>query len=96
MTNYLDEIIGVDTHYESRINNEIHNVKAENLTNFLKDKDYKKIIMVGDKESDIKAGKNCGATTYLFVDPELNEDTKNIETDHTISDLRGVLKELEF
>ncbi|MFA5013903.1 MAG: HAD hydrolase-like protein [Candidatus Paceibacterota bacterium] len=95
LTHYFNEIIGVDTHRNSRINNEIHNVKSEALTNFLKGKNYGKIIMVGDKENDMRAGKSCGATTYLLTDQKIDKGSKT-ETDHIISDLREVLKELEF
>jgi len=97
LTQYFDNIIGVDNHYKSRIGNkEIHDIKSEVLTNFLKEKEYTKVIVIGDKESDIKAGKNCRATTYLFIDKEPNEDLKNKEADYVISDLREILKELEF
>lgn len=91
---YLDEIIGVDSPYASRNKDEIHIVKGDNLANFLNGKEYKKIVLVGDRESDIVAGKSCGAKTYLFSDPENGSAKKETEADYIISDLREVLKEL--
>ncbi len=53
--------------------------------------------MIGDKQSDIIAGQNCGAATYLFVDPKFgNSQMGNINADYIISDLREVLKELDI
>jgi len=96
LNDYLNEIIGAEnTHHDSRASNNIHNIKAELLNNFLKGSNYKKIIAIGDKESDIVAGKKCGATTYLFINSKINKNTNNTKADYTISDLREVLKELE-
>ena len=92
---YLDAIIGVDSPYDSRRKDEIHIVKGDNLTSFLNGKEYRKIVLIGDKESDIKAGKICRAATYLFVDPENANAEKETEADYTISDLREVLRELD-
>ena len=93
---YLDGVIGADdTHYNSRLNAEIQDIKAEILSNFLKDKNYKKVIVIGDKDSDIKAGKKCGAVTYLFFDPEINKNPDEAGADYIISDLRDILKELD-
>ena len=51
--------------------------------------------LIGDSGSDIKAGKKCGAVTYLYVAPEFKKQRKNKEADYAISDLRDVLKELK-
>ena len=101
LTDYLDEIIGADSHDSSRIHNnpyinkEIHDIKAEILNNFLKNKNYKKVVAIGDRESDIRAGKSCGAVTYLFFDSKINKSINKTRADYTISDLREILKELE-
>ena len=76
------------------INKEIHNVKSEFLKDFLQSKAYQKIVVIGDKESDVRAGKNCKATTYLFTDSEVDKNSNNTKADYIISDLRKVLKEL--
>ena len=101
LTDYLNEIIGADSDDNSRIHNnpninkEIHDIKTEILNNFLKNKNYKKVVAIGDKESDIRAGKNCGAVTYLFFNSEVKKNAHNTKADYTISDLREVLKELD-
>ncbi|MFH1401445.1 MAG: HAD hydrolase-like protein [Parcubacteria group bacterium] len=94
LSGYMDEVIGVDTHYNSRADKDIHNIKADALRNYLQDKKYNKVVMVGDKESDISAGNDCGATTYLFLTPEAGKKTESTKADHIISDLRKVLEEL--
>lgn len=94
LRSYIDEIIGIDNHDFSRINTALHNVKSQILAEFLKDKNYKKIIVIGDRDSDIRAGKECGAVTYLFFDPEINKNPGKAGADYIISDLREILKEL--
>lgn len=91
MTQYFDDIIGVDNH---RTNREIHDIKTEALANFLKGREYNKVIAIGDRESDIRAGKNCGAITYFFFDVESSKRAENTNADYMISDLREVLKEV--
>jgi phosphoglycolate phosphatase-like HAD superfamily hydrolase len=93
ISDLMDGVIGVDTHRQTRINKEIHNIKGEVLRNFLSGKEYSKVVMIGDKESDVKAGKSCGAVTYLFSGPEVGS-AKETTADHKINDLREVLKEL--
>lgn len=95
ITKYFIDIIGVDTHHVSRINKEIHDNKSKALTDFLKKRKYNKVVVIGDRESDIKTGRNCGAITYLFIDPAFNENAKNTEADYIISDLRKILKQLK-
>ncbi len=95
ITEYFDDIIGTDTYNISRVNKEIHNIKGKALADFLKKGEYKKVVAIGDRESDIMAGRNCGAITYLFVDPAFNEGVKDTEADYTISDLREILKQLK-
>jgi len=95
ITKYFTDIIGVDTRHVSRINKEIHDNKSKALTDFLEKKEYNKVVVIGDRESDIKAGRNCGATTYLFIDPAFNENAKNTEADYIISDLKEILKQLK-
>jgi len=41
-------------------------------------------------DTDIELGKNIGAVTYLF----LNGFNKKIDADYHITDLRGVLREI--
>jgi len=89
---YFDDIIGVDQHCKTRINKEVHKIKAETLKKFIKNKNFSKIIAIGDKESDIKAGRICGATTFLFIDEEIISEIKPSESDYVIKDLREILK----
>jgi HAD superfamily hydrolase (TIGR01549 family) len=95
ITKYFTDIIGVDKRHVSRINKEINDNKSKALTDFLRKREYNKVVVIGDRESDIKAGRNCGATTYLFIDPAFNENAKNTEADYIISDLKEILKQLK-
>ena len=90
---YFNDLIGVDNHRKSRNRKDSHMAKGEALINFLKNKNYQRIVLIGDKKSDISAGKMCGAKTYLFVGPESNESPDESGADCIINDLRDILKE---
>ena len=93
LAHYFEEIIGVDGHHESRMNN-VRNAKEEALRGYLSGKDYGKVVLIGDRESDVAAGRSCGAITYFFVNPDKREAGEGVGSDHVISDLREVLNEL--
>jgi len=95
MSKYFDDIIGVDSHQKTRFKKEICNIKSETLKTYINGKSYRKIIAIGDKESDIIAGKACGATTYLFIDREIISEIAPTKSDYISSDLREILKELD-
>lgn len=95
LTSYLDDIKGIDYNWSCKPNQELHNLKGHLLLDFIKGKDYRKIIIIGDRESDIMAGKMCGAITYLFVDTKLRKQLIETKADYIISDLRQVLKEID-
>ena len=62
-----------------------------NKIEFLEGKRYDQLIAIGDRETDIEAGKIIGAVTYLYSHSTPN---KNIKADYHITDLRKVLKEI--
>ena len=95
ITQYFNGIIGVDSYSGSGTKQKNQNTKSRALRDYLKNKKYKKIILIGDSEGDVKAGKKCGAITYFFLAPEFKGYRKNKEADYLISDLRDVLKELK-
>lgn len=94
LTSYFEHIVGVCDHNQSRVGQEISSVKSRVLLDFLQNKSYQKIVAIGDKESDIKAGQSCGAVTYLFCSPEGTKKVFDTQANYIISDLRQVLKEL--
>jgi len=79
-------VIGVNAH-------QTHGTKIDALKDHLKDKDFEKIIVIGDSEDDLKLGKAVGAITYFYKHPKRkHEETQN--ADYKINDLREILKEL--
>ncbi len=84
---FIDHKIGADGH--SKINHE--NSKISLLGEFIKSKKYEKIIVIGDRDTDIEVGKSIGAVTYFFLNGN-NKPCK--EADYCIDDLRDVLKEV--
>ena len=94
ITQYFDDIIGVDTNHNSRLGREVDDNKSRALAKFLRNKKYEKIVLIGDKESDIKTGKSCGAITYLFLDQKLFKEYPSTEADYTISNLKEALREI--
>ena len=96
-TKYFCEIIGIATNESSQLEQGVHNIKSKALLDFIRRSDgYKKVVVIGDRESDIKAGIDCGAITYLFCPPELasNPLITHIQAHFRISDLGDVLKQL--
>jgi len=95
ITHYFNDIIGVDSYLSTGVNKKNQDTKSQVLRGFLKNREYKKVILIGDSEGDVRAGKKCGAITYLFVDPEFKKYRKNTEANYVIFDLKDVLKELK-
>jgi len=94
LNKYFDKYIGLDLHNIIRSGKDISKVKSEALEKYLKKHRFDKIVKIGDRESDIKAGKSIGATTYYFRN-QYNKNIKlKIKPDYDISDLRKILKEL--
>jgi len=65
------------------------NTKIKILKNFLKDKNFDKIIVIDDMEEGIEMGLKFNAVTYLFS----RNGRKNTKAHFVINDLREVLKE---
>lgn len=92
---YIDDYIALDAHGEPRGATELQQRKSQELIDFCREKKYSSIIKIGDRESDIEAGKSVGAVTYFFRN-QFNKDTEHqTAADFEITDLREVLKELE-
>jgi phosphoglycolate phosphatase-like HAD superfamily hydrolase len=94
LNNYIDEYIALDSHDAPRQQLDIGQGKTKSLKRYLKDKSFNKIVKIGDRASDIEAGRAIGAITYFFR----NEFNKNhelaIKADHEIHDLREILREV--
>ena len=74
---------------EQRRGCDITEKKSKDLQFFREKYNPEHVIMIGDRELDIKAGKKAGATTFLFSPRNRNIETK---ADFVITDLREVLK----
>ncbi len=92
---YFDDLIGVDKDNNSQTGKDFINVKSKALSDYLVGKKYSKIIVIGDSDVDIQAGKDNKAITYLFMDPNFNKQPIGINSNYVISDLRKVLQELK-
>ncbi|MDD5182071.1 MAG: HAD hydrolase-like protein [Candidatus Nanoarchaeia archaeon] len=86
LKSFFDAIIEV---YDISDNMDVVRRKSDALNKYLQNKKFSKVVNIGDKESDIKAGKSVGATTYLFTKAREKSDA-----DYVITDLREILKEL--
>jgi phosphoglycolate phosphatase-like HAD superfamily hydrolase len=82
-----DEIIGVNAHQN-------HNSKLDAVKYFLKYKNFEKIVVVGDFESDLAFGREIGAINYFYKHPHRKHEPTQ-KADHITNDLRDVLKELD-
>lgn len=85
----IDKCIGADAHDPKT---KSPKTKSKILRDYLEKNEFKKIIVIGDTEDDIKAGLDNNATTYLFsTDKKRTSITK---AHNIISDLREILKEI--
>lgn len=80
-----EHIIGVNAHQKL-------GTKREALADFVHDKTYGDIVIIGDSQKDMDLHDIAGGTTYFYTHPHL--PSKQATADHHINDLRDVLKEL--
>ncbi len=66
--------------------------KRQVLENYLKGKNFNKIIVVGDRGSDVELAGFVGGTSYLYAHP--GKDFFECLADYKIRDLRKILAEL--
>jgi phosphoglycolate phosphatase-like HAD superfamily hydrolase len=96
LTPYFVAYIGLDLHYIVRQGKDISQVKFDALSKYINKNKFDKLVKIGDRESDIRAGKLIRAKTY-YVKNEFNKNTKlKIKPDYIITDLRKVLPELNY
>lgn len=88
ITEFIDHTIGADGHKRMFEKDS----KTILIKEFLKGKNYDKIISIGDRKTDVDLGKEIGATTYLYSRDKSFEEGK--EADFCISNLKEVLKEI--
>jgi phosphoglycolate phosphatase-like HAD superfamily hydrolase len=86
LQDHFDHKFGADNHRKDYAKN----TKIEFLKDFLKDKNFDKIIVIDDMEEGIEMGLKFNAITYLF---SRNGRVKT-KAHKVISDLREVLKEI--
>lgn len=93
----LDDFIGVPKEKEAG-DFCIVTHKGEALKDYAEKHGFSKMVMIGDKETDVLAGKIAGAVTFRFINKDLlkNKEIENIRkesvADHVITDLRDVIK----
>lgn len=81
-----ENVIGVNAHQK-------HGVKKDALEDYLKDKAFDQIVIIGDSQSDMDLKEVSGGTTYYYNHPHISPKGK-VEADHVTSDLRELLQEL--
>ena len=75
----------------TRSGNKVY-TKHERLREYLNNKKFDEIIIIGDTPGDISLKNVAGGTTYLYTHPYLK--FKNCNPTYKINDLREILKEL--
>ncbi|MDD5039935.1 MAG: HAD hydrolase-like protein [Patescibacteria group bacterium] len=94
LDSYIKDFIGLDAHSEPREHTDIMRVKEHALRAYIGGRHYGKIIKIGDRESDIEAGKAVGAATYYYCNQFNKHHALKVQPDHFCSDLRDILKEI--
>jgi phosphoglycolate phosphatase-like HAD superfamily hydrolase len=85
---YITKKIGADVHRKEDLHK---NSKIDYLKQYLTSKTFEKVVVIGDRDTDIEVGKSVGATTYLF----LNGFNEKTDADYCIEDLRELLVEIK-
>lgn len=80
------KIFGVNAHQKCTC-------KSDALRQYLSDKKFDSIVIIGDSASDMKLKDVNGGITYLFRHPHL-QFNELVTADYTINDLRQILQEL--
>lgn len=75
----------------SRTGNKIY-TKHERFKDYLKDKKFDELIIIGDTPNDISLSEVAGGTTYLYTHPYLK--FRDCNPTYKINDLREVLNEI--
>lgn len=81
-----DRVHGVGAHTDTT------KTKLELLRQYLEDKNYHEIVIIGDSESDMELATVAGDTTYLYAHP--GNPFRKVKSTYKIRDLRKVLREL--
>ena len=84
----VDKTIGIPERREV-MGHDTAAYKAEQISMLAKENDYDKIIVVGDAETDIAAGKRNNAVTFMIDRWDRHPNTM---ADYRIKDLREVLE----
>jgi len=86
--NLVNDRIGITNEVEKTGRLDVAKDKGRKLAEYIKDKNFDGVTVIGDTEDDVRAGKMVNATTFYF-----NQDGKKIDlADYSISDLRKVLE----
>jgi phosphoglycolate phosphatase-like HAD superfamily hydrolase len=80
-----EKVIGVNAHQR-------HGSKKDALEQYLQDKQFEQIIIIGDSQSDLDLKEVAGGITYYYSHPHISPSATVI-ADHIINDLRMVLQE---
>jgi phosphoglycolate phosphatase-like HAD superfamily hydrolase len=84
----IDDIIGITSEEEKSGNFDVGELKGSRLKAYAETGKFENIVMVGDTDDDVQAGKIAGALTF-FYSP--NGNVHNW-ADHSISNLNQILK----
>lgn len=87
----VDDYVGVPKKHE-RNGFCIKSYKGKQIRRYSVENGFSEIVVIGDRETDISAGKEAGARTYLYTDR--SDGCGETEADRVIDDLREVLKEI--
>ncbi len=95
VTDFFNKIIGIDTDNNSQVGKGYVNIKSQVLSKYLDNKTFQKIVVIGDRDVDIKAGVDNNAITYLFQSPDFTIKQIDTSPNYKISNLKDVLQELD-
>jgi phosphoglycolate phosphatase-like HAD superfamily hydrolase len=84
----IDDRIGISREEEQNGRLNIAETKYRKLKEYAKNRNFDRVVVVGDTEDDIKAGRRAGTITFYFN----QNGTKSDLASYSISDLRKILE----
>jgi len=88
MTHLIDDKIGITDGEKNIAKFDVAENKGKKMQDYIKNRKFNKIFMIGDTEDDIKAGKIIGAETFYYNSQNQTCDL----ADYTINNLREMFK----
>ncbi len=85
----IDKVFAIDRHFAKVVIDPVL-AKAQTIRKYTEDNEFDEVIVIGDRKTDVDAGRAVGAVTMQYIRKEFPTD--KTDADFRIKSLREVLK----